>query len=734
MAVIGKIQDKGKYILIGLVGLSLLLFIFSSFFDVIGSSQADLNQGTIDGEKVSDKEYFDNCAQFITNDSLQAAQQKQTYGEKEQDASRDKAWQATVDKILVDRECEALGIDVTDNELNDFFYGEKGFTLMQDVATNPQFLGPNGAFSKDKFAAFLQERDKEKDPVKAAQWQMTKKSFKQQRKREKYMQFLSSAAFVTKLEAKNEYYAMKSTKNISFVLYPFRDILDTDVKITDAQVLAFYELNKEKKKYEVLAGRDVTYFDITIEPSKEDIKTFNTKMNERKALWMAAADDSAFAVTNGGFYTKDHRATFRPEGDAKAQQGMTFPAAMDTVFKTASIGQLIGPYEDQGRMRLAKVVDFNSKLCKVRHILIEAKKGDAAAEAIGKKLSDSLMKIVNTANFEDLVRKYSKDPGSIEKGGVYEDFLDYEMVPEFSKFSTDEPVGKIGVVKTDFGYHIIEVLGRKEVRYPILSIIDDQLVPSMQTENDILSKANSLLAKMDVRLASKSDPQAKIAAFDTLARKEGYYARPIRLTEEAPKVTGFNTIAASNKILELAFNAENEVGTLYGSPIRDDKRVVIAMLSSKREKGIPALHDNYQTFRSDAIKEIKAKRLKAKMGNVTNLEALAKKGKTTVMKADVTFGNPSIQNAGYELKIVGSLFSGKVKDGQTIKPVIGDAGVYLIRVNKTTKAPVVKNYTAEQASLMQAAKQSFQSATYALQRKLKVMDNRGLSMIGIERE
>jgi peptidyl-prolyl cis-trans isomerase D len=156
-------------------------------------------------------------------------------------------------------------------------FGEKGFTLMQDVATNPQFMGPNGQFSKEKFGAFLKERDKEKDPAKKAQWEMTKKSFKQQRKREKYMQYLSSAAYVTKLEAKNEYYSQKTSKNISFVMYAFRDILDTDIKIKEAQIKDFYERNKEKKKYEVLAGRDVMYFDIAIEPSKEDIKGFNKK-------------------------------------------------------------------------------------------------------------------------------------------------------------------------------------------------------------------------------------------------------------------------------------------------------------------------------------------------------------------------------------------------------------------------------------------------------------------------
>ena len=64
---------------------------------------------------------------------------------------------------------------------------------------------------------------------------------------------------------------------------------------------------------------------------------------------------------------------------------------------------------------------------------------------------------INKDNFTEYVNKYSEDPGSKSTGGVYENFLDFEMVPQFSKFAVEKPIGTIGMVTTDFGIHIIEV-------------------------------------------------------------------------------------------------------------------------------------------------------------------------------------------------------------------------------------------------------------------------------------
>ena len=329
---------------------------------------------------------------------------------------------------------------------------------------------------------------------------------------------------------------------------------------------------------------------------------------------------------------------------------------------------------------------------------------------------------------------YSMDGGSKEKGGKYEDFAKDEFVPEFSDFVIANPVGKIAVVQSDFGYHIIEVLGKKDARIPLMAVIEKTLLPSSDTESELKDQAYDLLYEMSSKLEKKTDIVEKLNLFDTLARKEGYFARPVRMLEEAPKVSGFNTKGASNKIIQLAFNDEAKVGDLCSSPINDKGRYIIAIVSSiRKEKGVPAFEDVYQMMRAEAIKAKKADKFLGQIGKERNLEKIAKKGNTIVNMAEITFANPSIQGGGYEPEIVGSLFSG-LKDGATTLPLVGNAGVYVIRLNKTVKAPAATSYETERKQMIAQARGSIQQdAMNGLRKKANVYDNRVLTELGIFR-
>ena len=447
-----------------------------------------------------------------------------------------------------------------------------------------------------------------------------------------------------------------------------------------------------------------------------------------------AKNDSLFVLANSDvkFFSSLHAATFRPEGDPKARPGMTFPVAMDTVFKTASVGQIVGPYQDGMNTRIAKILDFNTKVCKVRHILLSAPKGDAKKIAAAQIKADSIIKLLNKDNFGEFVMKYSEDPGSKDKGGVYEDFMDYEMVPEFSKFSTDMPVGTIGKVKTDYGIHIIEVMDRKAVKYPVLAIIQKTLLPSQQTNDAIEDEVYKLLYKIDAKVSSTSDVNKKVEFFDTIVAKAGYISRPIQIQENKPAVYGFNTPFAENKILTLAFSEESLVGSLCSSPIKDKNRYVIAMLSSIHEKGVPTFEEIKKQLEVELIKEEKAKRFTAQMVK-KSLDECAKKGNTQIMKAEVTFANSQIAGSGNEPEIVGAIFSG-LKDGARSIPLKGESGVYVIRIDKTTKAPATANYTIEQTQLLASLKGSVAGqARQALLKKADVVDNRRFNQAGIRR-
>src|SRR5690606_25127436 len=118
------------------------------------------------------------------------------------------------------------------------------------------------------------------------------------------------------------------------------------------------------------------------------------------------------------------------------------------------------------------------------------------------------------------------------------------------------------------------------------------------------------------------------------------------------------------------------------------------------------------------------------MGSKT-IEAAAQKANATVATAEITFANPQFPGAGYEPAVVGALFSG-LKDGQMTIPLTGEQGVYLVKLNKTVKAPTATNYDVEKQQMLSALRGNVQNAIrQAMYEKSNVVDNRKFNSLGL---
>jgi parvulin-like peptidyl-prolyl isomerase len=128
--------------------------------------------------------------------------------------------------------------------------------------------------------------------------------------------------------------------------------------------------------------------------------------------------------------------------------------------------QLIAPslLGQQVEQKVVPLSSATTKTAHVRHILIGVNLGgkqlrsDAAAKARAQMV---LNKLHHGASFPALAKKYSDDPGSKNTGGVY-DVQPGQMVAQFEHASFTLPLHKPTIVHTQFGYHIIEVLSRKQ--------------------------------------------------------------------------------------------------------------------------------------------------------------------------------------------------------------------------------------------------------------------------------
>jgi len=734
MALIGKIREK-SWLLVSIVGLALFAFILSDYQSWFGQPD-QMGYGTVDGEHVDFRVYEQAIENFKRNDEMEAQRNQRPYGIKEQLNSENNAWSAVVDSMILKKEFDALGISVSDREFEAYLYGQEGFTVQADFAST--FVDPQtGLYSEQLLRKRIEELKNSSNPDEQHTWEQVRSSLTVQRQQQKYFQVLEQGVYVTNLEAKDQYIAEKRSKNISFVIKRFSEIPDAEITITDDELKEYYEKNKADAKYAIKSNsREIKYFAIDIHPSQQDSATFNQEMEGLKlnfAQQASQANDSIFVARHSEFPRYFQQAAYRNENAQQKHQDFTYPASMDSVFVNAPLGTIVGPYQDKGKYRLAKVIATNNQLYSVRHILLGAQRSDTVAVAQKIKQADSLLTVITSENFEQYVRQYSQDgQQSIDNGGRYENFVYEQMVPEFSNFAHDNPIGTINWVQSDFGIHIIEILDKTPGIG--LAIIEKTFRPSATTLEDISVLANDIVAELVDSIDRKTSLKEKIAAFDTLASKKGYFPMSLSIDEKNLFVSGMKTPLAEDKMIALGYNEKNKEGDVQLSPIKDEDRYLIAMLTLKRQKGIPSFDAIEEAMRRDLVNDKKADILKIKM-NGKNLEEIASKNDVQVQTADVTFNNASISGGGYDPEIIGTLFSKGIKDGASTLPLKGRNAVYVIRVNKTTNEPATESYDTEKQTIKgQVSGMMLQSnAMSALREKASIVDNRRFLRIGIRR-
>jgi len=156
-----------------------------------------------------------------------------------------------------------------------------------------------------------------------------------------------------------------------------------------------------------------------------------------------------------------------------------------------------------------------------RHILIAVQ----SDENPNGKLSDAdaLAKITKVAqeleagkSWQDAAQQYSEDPGSVDKGGLYENFNPAQMVPEFAEAVQTQEIGKIGTpIRTRFGYHIIKVESRKpaqaqtfdEAKAAIKAKLQEKM--RLETWNNFVSNIKNELGYAEGADAAKAAGGAK---------------------------------------------------------------------------------------------------------------------------------------------------------------------------------------------------------------------------------
>ncbi len=166
------------------------------------------------------------------------------------------------------------------------------------------------------------------------------------------------------------------------------------------------------------------------------------------------------------------------------------------------------------------------------HILFSLEDDDA--EETLKKAREVRTELLAGADFAELARKYSADPGSAPTGGGLGFFPRGQMVPEFDEAAFSLAVGEISQpVKTKFGYHLIKVTGHEPARLQPLKDIYEEVAARVVSDEE-KNKAKDLLAKVRMKVTEVGTLKDAAAAFNLPVSVSDEVKWQDKINEELP--------------------------------------------------------------------------------------------------------------------------------------------------------------------------------------------------------
>ncbi|HKP31487.1 MAG TPA: peptidylprolyl isomerase, partial [Chitinophagaceae bacterium] len=382
-------------------------------------------------------------------------------------------------------------------------------------------------------------------------------------------------------------------------------------------------------------------------------------------------------------------------------------------ISTLADGRVMGPYLDGGSYVLAKMIGKRTMpdTSKVRHILISMQNG--TPDSIAKRRIDSVEAVTKTDSaWKKVAAAVSDDPGSKDKGGEYEfPSTQTNLAKEFYEVAFYGKTGDRKIIKTDFGYHLIEVLNQKDFQpaYKV-AYLSRPILASTLTDNTASGKANQF-----------SGQSRTYKAFQDNAAKEKLSV--LSVPEVKPHESAIPGIGANRQFVRWINDADKgEVSDAF----RVDDNYVVAVVTDVNEEGVMGVAKARPLVENLIRRHKKAEQIMKKVGNPTDLQAAASAMGGTVAHADsASFMQGAITNVGQEYKVVGAAFN-KQWQGKISPAIEGNTGVFVVKPEAISAVPnVTMNIEDVRNNIVAQKKSSAYRATEALKSSAKIKDYRG---------
>ncbi len=694
MAVLSKIRERSA-LMIAVIALALFAFIIGDLFQSGTFSSTSKDVGSINGKDIS----FEDFRIKVSNVEKSGQGITST-------AAANRVWEQEVSVALLTSEFDKLGLRVGEKHIIEILKAD------QNIGQNPMFLNAAGMFDLNKFkdyfkanpaqADFLKER--EKDAELNAKYQI-------------YSTLVKAANYTTKAEGKLKYEMEANKANFSYVGALYSSIKDSEVKVTDDEILEY--MKKNPKRFKADETRSIEYVLIEDKPSKEDLAEVKSKITSLLSGSVVYNQATGKNDTVAGFRTTANPIEFVNSNsdipyDSSYVAKKDLPAVDAEQLYNLAPGAVYGPYVFGDyyciSKSLGRKVGVNAK---ASHILISYEGAQVpnqrekrTKEEAKAKAEEVLAQVnANPEGFMMLAFQYSDD-SSAQQGGDLGYFGPGQMVKPFSDFVFNNGIGKIGLVETQFGFHIIKVTDKQDgVR---LATVAQKIEPSEVTSDKAFAQATKFemdAADSDFNKVAKAMKLAVVPAVSVTAMDEN-----------------FGSLGNQRAIVRWAFGEDAKVGAVKRFEIANVGHV-IANVKSIDDSGFAPI-DQVRPYVETKLKNAKkAEILKAKM-TASSLEAIAKATASKVENAvNVTLDNPVLNGGvGQEPKVVGNAFA--LAPNKISAPIEGNTGVYVVKTTSIVKAPAVKDVAPYVAKLKAQSANDVSRVLPALKDIADIKDNR----------
>jgi len=643
-----------------LIGLALVSFLLMDVFSQNSLfSQNNSNViGEIDGEEITAPMFEARVEEAVEN--YKANSKTDKVDEATLSSLRDQVWNEMIRERLMKNAATELGLAVSREELFDMVQGSQIHPTVKQAFTDPN----TGNFDRNQVLKFLREIDQQPAEMQD-KWKAFEKYLLSDRENEKYNTLITKGLYVSNFSAKSYMKQVFETASGRFLRVDYSSISDSTIEAPEDKLRAWYQEHiwEFKSKEE---QRNLDYVVFEVKPSAEDRDALLKKMNEIRTDWLSAGEDSTFVAMNSE----------QPEDDRFYAQTDLTDETRNKLFGD-TIGALSEVYQDAGMFKITRLAKrmLRPDSVKARHILVKVKESETEESA--KKRVDSLFELITKGgDFASLARTNSEDPGSGMNGGDLGFFAEGAMVKPFNDACFEGKRGDKVIVKSDFGFHIIEIMEQKGARAMArFATVSYELSAGTETYRMAYDSASAFVSRVKDK-----------ESFEQEAKKAGLEKK----TAEGLKTTdrGLAGLDNTREVVRWAFRSED--GDV--SPVFESQRQFVAAILTV---SIPKGTKPFEAVRS--VVETRYKRDKKAQQISTRLEETRKKegnsvermaiGMGTVAQtfASVNFGSGFLNNIGMEPKVSGFIFGGK--KGTLSKPIHGNNGVFVVVVDSLTPMP-----------------------------------------------